>query len=101
MEDLSLDEISSRIIDAVMDERHIDRKSLYKIIRPILKIWIKQSDRAKKTGHASIDKLRITIENKELQQKYWLGKLRELVGSENIQAYYDELDKLLIEGGYK
>lgn len=98
--DLSLDEIADRIIDAVLNERHINRESLRKIIRPILKIWLKKTDGFRRQK-APKSKLQFTIENREIQQKYWMNKLKDMVGKDNMQSYYDELDSILVAEGYK
>lgn len=100
MYDISLDEISKRIVDAVLAEPHINRESLQNLIRPILKIWLKCTDDFK-SQKANKPKLQFTIENREIQQRFWRNKVRELVGNENMQDFYDELDHILVELGYK
>lgn len=101
MADLSLDEIASRIVDAIMAQPFIHREKLIETITPVLKIWIKQTDKYKKTGVARIDKLQITIQSRDVQQKYWLNKFKEIIGPEQMQQYYDELDEILTRDGYK
>lgn len=101
MADLSIDEIASRIVDAIMAQPFIYREKLTEIITPVLKIWIKQTDKYKKTGVAHIDKLQATIQSRDIQQKFWLGKVKELTGPDRMQVYYDELDQILVREGYK
>ena len=100
MYDISLDEISKRVTDAVLAQPYINRDKLQTLIRPILKVWLKNTDEFK-SQKANKTKLQFTIENREVQQKFWLSKVRELVGNENMQPFYDELDHILIEQGYK
>lgn len=100
MGDLSLNEISDRIIEAVLAETYIEKKSLKKIIRPILNIWIKNAN-GFRTQKASKPKLQKTIEQKDIELKYWLKKLRDVKGIENMQSYYEELDSILVKEGYK
>ena len=100
MHDISLDEISKRITDAVLSQPYINRDKLPALIRPILKVWLKSTDEFK-SQKANKTKLQFTIENKDLQQKFWLSKVRELVGNEDMQLFYEELDHKLIEQGYK
>ena len=100
MHDISLDEISKRITDAVLAQPYIKREELQTLIRPILKVWLKSTDEFK-SQKAKKSKLQFTIENREVQQKFWLSKVRELVGNENMQPFYDELDHILIQSGYK
>lgn len=98
--DLSLDEIAERLIDAILNEQYINKENLHKIIRPILKVWLKKTD-GFKGQKASKCQLQKTIENRGIQQKFWLDKFREIIGKENMQPYYDELDKILRDEGYK
>lgn len=98
--DLSLDEIANRIIDAILNERHINKENLHKLIRPILKIWIKQVNQFRKQ-RASKSKLQSTIENRGIQQQFWKEKFKNLVGEKNMQPYYNELDSILIKEGFK
>lgn len=100
MKDLSLDEISKRVTDAVLSQPYINRNELQSLIRPILKVWLKCTDEFK-SQKANKTKLQFTIENREVQQRFWRDKVRELVGSENMQSYYDELDNILVEQGYR
>ena len=101
MADLSIDEIASRIVDAIMAQPFIYREKLIGTITPVLKIWIKQTDKYKKTGIAHIDKLQMTIQSRDVQQKYWLNKLKEIIGPEQMQPYYNELDEILTREGFK
>ena len=100
MYDISLDEISKRITDAVLAQPYINRDKLQTLIRPILKVWLKSTDEFK-SQKVNKTKLQFTIENREVQQKFWLSKVRELVGNENMQPFYDELDHILVKEGYK
>ena len=100
MADLSLDEIAERIINVVLNERYINKESLTKIIKPILKIWLKKAD-SFKSQKAPKSKLQSTIESRNIQQKYWLGKVRELLSEDDMKVYYNELDELLFKEGYK
>lgn len=97
--DLSLDEISERLIDAILNEQYINKENLHKIIKPILKIWLKKTDEFK-SQKASKSQLQKTIENRGLQQKFWLNKFREIIGEDNMQPYYDELQEILIKEGH-
>lgn len=99
MADLSLKEISERLTDAILDEPHINRASLEKIILPVLKIWLKKTDQYKKTGIPRIDKLQMTIQSKELQQRFWKNMFRETIGEEHMQLYYDQLHEILSSEG--
>lgn len=100
MSDLSLDEITTRVIDAVLAQPYINRETLNPLIRSVLKVWLKSTDEFK-SQKANKTKLQCTIENREVQQKFWLSKVRELVGNNDMNPLYDELDEILIKQGYK
>lgn len=99
MADLSLDEIASRIADAVIDSVFLNKKDLTEKIRPILKIWIKKAD-SFKSQKATKSKLQYTIEKKAFSEKFWRRKFTEVTGKDNMQPYYDELNNALKQEGF-
>jgi len=98
--DLSLDEIAKRITNAIMNEPYFDRDSLNGIIKPILKIWLKKTD-SFKSQKAPKSRLQETIENRQIQLKFWYNKTKELVNEDTMKSYYKELDEILVNEGYK
>lgn len=101
MEELKLKDIADRITDAVLNEPHINKASLDSLILPILNIWLKKANSYKKTGITTVDKLNETIAKKHIEYRFWHRKLKEIVGSENMNPYYDEVHKELRENGYE
>lgn len=100
MADLSLDEISERIAESILEETHLNKQSLCNVIRPNLKIWLKQSDKCKKSK-ASPEKLQTIVDQKQLEIDYWKNKFRNIIGKDKMAPYYDELNQMLIEENYK
>jgi len=103
MKNLSLNDIASRIADAVLEHRIVSKTSLVAAIRPILEIWIKKADatkkyNGKKTPLAALQK---TIESRDVQSEFWRQEMIKIKGKDNMREYYDNLDSLLIEKGYK
>lgn len=98
--DIKLDDIAERIIDAVLNEPILNRENLHNLIRPILKIWLKGTDSFRRQK-APKSKLQITIEQRDIEKRFWHNKLKDFIGRENIQKYYDELNDILIKEGYK
>lgn len=86
---LSLDEISNRVVDAVLDERMINKDSLIKRIRPILKIWLKNTDTHKNVSKKPKDKLVHTIEQRGIERDFWKQSLKDIVGDDKMQEYYN------------
>lgn len=102
-QNLPLDEIANRIIDAILEERHINRESLSLRIRPILKIWLKQTDAAitsNRKKHASKDKLQWTIEKRGMEIEFWLNEIRRLTNEDQMKEYYAKINKERILQGY-
>lgn len=97
--DLKLDEIANRITDAVLEERFINKESLLKRIRPILKIWLKRADGVKncKTKPATVHKLQWTVQAKRIEARYWLEVLRKEIGEDAMKPYYDKQTDYLKE----
>ena len=94
---LSIEEISDRIIEAVLNERHLNKDSLKGIIKPILKIWLKNTDgvkkyRGKKTPVVNI---KFAEAQKRFQGQFWLNVLRKEIGEDRVKPYYDKCNSLL------
>lgn len=88
---LSLDEITDRIVEAVLQEPFINKKELTPVIRATLKIWIIQLERAK--GFSKSDgKLAAQFTIIETERDFWKNKARELFSESKLQEAYDELD---------
>ena len=100
MNNLKLDDISDMITSAILASPHLDKDSLNDIIKPNLKVWLKKAD-GYKSQKVSDNRLQFTIENKECQRMFWLNKFRDLIGKDNMQPYYDELDVIMRNEGFK
>ena len=98
--DLSLDEITQRIIDAILNERFISQVKLYDIIRPNLAIWIKQQNKIK-IPKANLSQLQKTVEIRGIEKDYWRSRVINMVGKRNMQEHYDKLNELLKSEGYE
>ena len=98
---LSIDEISNRIIDTILAETYLEKESLKEAIRPVLKIWLKNTDGVKKYRGKSTDKakLHFTQEQKRVSAKFWLDALREEIGEDNVKPYYDKHNQHLKDEG--
>ncbi len=107
MEDLSLNEIADRIVDAVLEQRVLNREELIKTIRPLLSIWTKRCNVSKdREGFkATIQKLekenslRINNYKKKLtkentKQNGYRNKLIEVIGIDKVRALDDFLNAL-------
>lgn len=103
MSDLSIDEISNRIIDGILSEPNFNRNALKKIIIPILRIWIKRAQspqNAKAYENALRSEMTKNLESKlAIKAKYsnklakcnnertfYRNKLIEVIGYDGIEA---------------
>ena len=99
--DISLDEITKRVVDAILEERHIDKVNLPKLIRPILKVWLKKTDSFKKTKSANKNQLQRTIESRGLKEAYWHAEMKKLTNPQIMYQHYKNIDELLTKEGFK
>jgi|GEM_PF-1606812 hypothetical protein len=98
----SLDEIAERLVDAILSDNFLQRDKLIPRCRSIIQAWVKVNDRPVNYDEpkTSSGKLQKTIEQRGFEKEYWRSKIIEIKGKENMQKYYDELDKSLIDMGY-
>lgn len=94
---LSLNEIASRISDALLEEPYWQKSSMINKIRPILKIWIKRADSVKKhkSKTTTLHKLQWTVQSKQTEARYWLDALRKEIGEDAVKPYYDRQQEFL------
>ena len=60
------------------------------IIKPVLKIWINQRNRIRKFKKPTDEsKLQFTIQKRDADLRYWVGVVRNKIGEENMQPFYD------------
>ena len=91
MDNLSLDEIASRIADKVLETRIVSKKELTEKIRPLLKIWLKKADTTKKYRKKTPEAvLQYTIELEKSTSRFWLEVAREKIGLNNMKPFYDK-----------
>lgn len=98
-QNLKLDDIADRIIDAILSEPHLSRDMLFRIIRPNLKVWLKRTDEFK-SHKVSKDKLQYTIEKKALEVKFWHDKMKALKTLGEMSSLYAEFSDIARREGY-
>lgn len=100
---ISLDDLCDRIIDIFLDEPILDRKNLQPRIRSVLKIWHRATNIPKDYNNIKTDKgiLQRTIEQKEIENQFWRDILKEEIDKDKLDKYFQNLDNILIDLGYK
>lgn len=114
MKDLSIEEISDRIVDSILNEHIFSRENLKKCIKPVLSIWVKKTQSpttAEAFGNALKNEIDKHKESKIAYQKkckekyvkslnklskernYYRNELIKLYGFEGIKT----IDKLMID----
>lgn len=83
MNELSLDEISDRVIQAVLDMPIFDKHELKKRIRPILSIWMKKSN-APHTSAGYINHIEKLEKENKLRVKSYQEKLTKQSQSQRV-----------------
>lgn len=87
MQDLKVEDIAERIVDAILELPTFSRKSLIDTIKPLINIWIKKQN-IKKTNNPNIDNLYITIEKTKLESLHWKTLCRSLVSEDEMQKQF-------------
>lgn len=104
---IPLEEISKRLVDAILADNILDREKLPAKVHSVLRIWHRAQERPvdyDKTRNANLKtdmgKLKKVLDKTDFERLFWQRKCRELVGEEKIQDIYKELDNLLILCNY-
>lgn len=99
----NLDTITERIVDAILADHILQREKIIPRVRAIIQAWVKVNDRPTDYNTIKTDKalLQKTIEHRGVEKEFWRNKLKEKIGSDNMQPYYEELNNTLIDSGFK
>ena len=87
---LSLDEITNRISDAILEERFINKSTIAPLIRSILKIWVEQKS-ALNCENKKDSKITLHLLRSKVEKDFWKQKIKNLVSESELQLMYDEL----------
>ncbi len=99
----NLDEVTLKLVDAILADHILQRDKLIPRVRAILQAWVKVSDRPADYNNITTDKGRLlkTIEQRGVELDYYKSKLKDAIGNENMLPCYKELETILIEQGFK
>ena len=100
---ISLDDLSERIADSIIDLPSMSSKEDIRLtVRSQLKIWHDVTNRPveRKEPKTPKAKLQYTIEKRGIEREFWRKKLISIIGKENMQEHYDELTSLLKDMGH-
>ena len=96
---LTLDIISERIANKVLETRIISKVELLKKIRCILSIWhqeVNVQNRNRRSKGNNLERLDKHIDRIEFEKKFWRNKTKELISTDELDLLYKELGKLKI-----
>lgn len=98
-----LDTVTVRLVDAILSDHILQRDKLIPRVRAIIQAWVRANDRPADYDSIKTDKglLQKTIEQRGVEKEYWRNKLKETIGADKMQPYYDELHNMLVDGGFK
>jgi hypothetical protein len=98
-----LDEIAERLVDAVLADHILQRDKLIPRVRAIIQAWVKVNDRPADYNTIKTDKgiLQKTIEQRGVEKEFWRNAMKENFGADKMQIYYEHLNKILVDGGFK
>ncbi len=102
--DIDVETLSKQLIKAILEERHFSEDVLVKKVVPFIKAFVKKQDapsnyNAIPNPNQHAQRLR-TIEQKDLELKYWLDVARNVIGHENMKPYYVGQQQLLLDNGF-
>jgi hypothetical protein len=99
----SLDVVAEKLVDEILSTPYLNREELVPKCRAIIALWIRVNDRpvdynkvTSKYGNVK----KAAVRN-DFEKMFWRMKFAGVVGHDNMQAYYDELDRDIEECGYK
>jgi len=98
MPNISLNEIADKIIEAILEERYINKESLKALIKPILKIWFYNTNYSEK--EKPISEYQRLIYDREFQCQFWKDKIKNHISKDQLEMYYRELNDKLIDAGF-
>ena len=98
-----LDAVTVKLVDAILSDHILQSDKLIPRVRSIIQAWVRVIDRPVNYDNIKTDKglLQKTIEQRGMEKEYWRNKLKEEIGDNKMQSYYDELHNMLIDGGFK
>jgi len=98
----NLDDISERLVDAILSDNILSKEELIPKCRSILKAWVNAYDRPVNYDNIKTDKgvLQRTIEQRGFEKEFWKNKLSSLIGKEKMKEEYAEINKELEIKGY-
>lgn len=92
----TLDDISLRIVDSILEEPVFNRDELKIKVRAILNTLLKIQDRPKYDSiKTDKGKLIRTIERKQIEREFFKSKCKLLLSDNDMKSLYDELDNIL------
>lgn len=99
MEDLSIDDISDMVIDVILSENILDKETLGKRIKPILKVWMKKC-KSPKTQIAFESQLNNIIKKNKESRISIRNRYIKIIDKSNFERnfYRNELQTLLGDG---
>lgn len=98
----NLDDVTTKIVDAILDEPILKKEVILPRVRIILKAWVNANDRPVNYNDIKTEKgqLQRTIEKRGLEKEYWRRKLKEITPVEKMETYYAEINKILKDNGF-
>ncbi len=98
MSDLKLIDISERIVSAFLEKSYVNKEELVSRVKPILNIWLKKVDKPKRT-RVPISKLQETIDSEHFEKTFYKEKMKTLLTADEMQSFWDDLNKAKINEG--
>jgi hypothetical protein len=94
MKKISLDDVTNRIANAVLNETYINKESLLPIIRVHLKAWTTQNEYLKAVSVPN-NNVAIALTRCDLEKRFFVDKIKSIVSTEELKEIYNQRDEYL------
>lgn len=105
MRNYTVDELSEMIVDSILQEQFLNKKTLVPKVKALIKTAVDLKNTPKnynQIASPSKDAKRLrSLEQKDCEIKFWVNIIRGLVPDEQMQKYYLQQEAMLVTKGFK
>lgn len=96
-------DVAQRIAEAILAEDILNKTTLIPKLTSIIKVWIKENDKPSDYNNITTEKGKLvrTIEQKNIEIEFWKNGLKKYLVTDGMLPYYDDLNNVLKEKGYR
>lgn len=100
MADLTVEEISNRIVEAILADNTFSKDDAKAKTASLIRVWVKRQDKPRKGKRSKTDQYVQQIGKLKHEVTFWKSKLRQHASQSDMDSNYDELKSHLSDLGY-